>query len=283
MGLLLFAIGLFLPVIQLVRQAAARMESANNLKQITLAIHGTHDVHKRLPPAIGFFPMLNLPDNPLGQKPAAHGTVYYHILPFIEEANVWQNTAGMSHNAQAVVKVYVAPADFTMPFKHTITDGQGAISYGANGYVLGGGTYDAKNKKAYFARRTLAQIAATDGTSNTLAFAERFARCVAADKGGKETDYQRAWSEDSKDRTPWSPVVWKHDLLPQFGAAMKAPAEGVKGKAACSPEAFQAYGTTGIQVAMFDGSVRMVNTKVSQKSWSNAMRDDDGLAPGKDF
>src|SRR5262249_43206043 len=160
------------------------------LKQITLAIHSAHDTNKRLPPAIGFFPMLNLPDNPLEKKPAAHGTVYYHLLPFIEEQNVWQNTAGMSHHAKVAIKVFVAPADFTMPGNLSITDGQGATSFGANGYVLGGGTYDAKNKKAFFARRTLGQIAAMDGTSNTIAFAERFARCIAADKDGKETDYQ---------------------------------------------------------------------------------------------
>ncbi len=244
---------------------------------------------------MGFFPYREaqkLAMNPLQQQPAIHGTVFHHILPFVEQANIWQNSRGMSRDTKAVVNVYVTQIDFTLPANHKIADGQGTISYAANGYVLGGGTYSKNGKGmsgdmlvegAFFSRRTLAQITAQDGTSNTLAFAERFAQCDAKDAKGKEIDYQHAWSEDGKDHTPFSPVVWKHDLLPQFGATSRhANEKAGKGKAPCDPAAFQAFGNT-INVAMFDGHVISVSSRVTRQSWSDAMRDDDGNVPGKDF
>ncbi len=138
-----------------------------------------------------------------------------------------------------------------------------------------------KKEGAFFSRRTLPQVIALDGSANTIAFAERFARCIAKGEGGKQVDYQRAWSEDSKHFTPFTPVVWNDKLLPQFGATMKADA-APKGSVPCNPEAFQAFGKT-INVVMFDGSLKRVSSKVGQKSWSYAMRDDDGFVPGEDF
>jgi hypothetical protein len=49
-------IGLLVPAVQTVREAGAPMQSLNNLQQIALACHGCNDVHKKLPPGVGWFP-----------------------------------------------------------------------------------------------------------------------------------------------------------------------------------------------------------------------------------
>jgi hypothetical protein len=164
-------------------------------------------------------------------------------------------------------------------------DNQGVISYAANGVTLGGDTWDPMAKQQPVGKVSLVQI--PDGTANTLAFAERFARCVEvrkrADGQAAEIDYVRAWSEDSKGRTPWSPAVWKHDVAPQFGAAMKVDPDNAQGKTPCNPEGFQAFGKSGLVIALFDGSTRIVTPRITPQTWSALMQPADGMVLGPDF
>jgi prepilin-type N-terminal cleavage/methylation domain-containing protein/prepilin-type processing-associated H-X9-DG protein len=79
-------IGLLLPAVQKVREAAARMQCSNNLKQLALAMHGYHDANKKLPPSYKL--RIDFAANPWGL-----GTVVAwgpFVLPYIEQQNIAQ-------------------------------------------------------------------------------------------------------------------------------------------------------------------------------------------------
>jgi prepilin-type N-terminal cleavage/methylation domain-containing protein len=83
-------IGLLLPAVQKVREAAARMQCSNNLKQIALATANCNDTIGSLPPAMGFFPSTdNFTTNPTG--PWYDGNPFYHLLPYFEQQNLWND------------------------------------------------------------------------------------------------------------------------------------------------------------------------------------------------
>src|SRR5262249_596854 len=77
-------VGLLLPAVQKVREAANRMSCSNNLKQLGLAMHNYHSNFEKLPPAVG----------PYG---CCWGGWQAFILPYIEQDNMykgWVNLAG---------------------------------------------------------------------------------------------------------------------------------------------------------------------------------------------
>lgn len=84
-------IGLLLPAVQKVREAAARIQCANNLKQIGLALHNHHDSLGYMPPW-GFDYTYNPnPSNPLGPQTQGHSTLTM-LLPFMEQGNIIRST-----------------------------------------------------------------------------------------------------------------------------------------------------------------------------------------------
>jgi prepilin-type N-terminal cleavage/methylation domain-containing protein len=83
-------IGLLLPAVQKVREAAARTQCTNNIKQIVLAAHNCNDTYGRLPPAIGTFPTSSVAPLP------TFGNTFFFLLPFIEANTIYKSSAGVA-------------------------------------------------------------------------------------------------------------------------------------------------------------------------------------------
>jgi prepilin-type N-terminal cleavage/methylation domain-containing protein len=93
-------IGLLLPAVQKVREAAARSKCQNNLKQIALACHNCNDTAGRLPPQGGTFN--GVEDAPL----------FFHLLPFIEQKALWSNVHWYDPGVGAGTVTPTGVADF---------------------------------------------------------------------------------------------------------------------------------------------------------------------------
>lgn len=153
LALLLFGLAFLAPVLARVREAAARMQSTNNLKQLALGVHNAHDVFTSFPPAVGEF-----------QKKT--GSLHFFLLPFLEQEllfreakeGVWDNNAWGKR-----LDVFVDKRDASAPAENVYKSWLATTNYAANWMVFGEGG------------RTIAQI--PDGTSNTLMFAQRYQMC----------------------------------------------------------------------------------------------------------
>src|SRR5688500_3296440 len=73
-------IGLLLPAVQKVREAAARLKCKNNLKQLALACHNAHSAGDKFPPQFGY-------SSP-GSRTGDFGTLFFHLLPYVEQGGL---------------------------------------------------------------------------------------------------------------------------------------------------------------------------------------------------
>src|SRR5215207_5859307 len=77
-------IGLLLPAVQKVREAANRIKCTNHLKQLGLAAHSYHDSQGHLPPVVGYYPPAS----------GAFGTCFFHLLPYLEQDPLFRTALG---------------------------------------------------------------------------------------------------------------------------------------------------------------------------------------------
>jgi prepilin-type N-terminal cleavage/methylation domain-containing protein len=196
-------VGLLLPAIQKVREAANRAVSQNNLKQIGVAIHNLHGSYGKLPGCVSAFP--NTTNNTnwsdltiYGTVPAKFGTMQYFLLPYLEQDAVYNSTE-MNHTgisspgvgsgsltqtntwrSSAIIKVFQAPNDPSLPIGggtwccgSSGNAGRGATSYAPNWHAFRGGW----NEDWQPAGLTRIPGSFPDGTSTTIAFLERYSVC----------------------------------------------------------------------------------------------------------
>src|SRR5688572_6401302 len=86
-------IALLLPAVQKVREAANRAKCQNNLKQVALALHHFHDAHGTMPPYFGIYPAVSGRTEPGRNRRSVYGSWYAHLLPFVEQDNVYNRVA----------------------------------------------------------------------------------------------------------------------------------------------------------------------------------------------
>src|SRR5581483_538634 len=171
-------IGLLLPAVQKVREAAARSTSSNNLKQIALAVHNYNDAYQgKLPPLTDQGP--NAPYTN-GTNGPGYNSIFFNILPYIEQDNIYrtfQKATPSSYYgagtgaAQNIIKVLISPADST-----SFSGSFATTSYAANAMVFGSNSGGLP--------RTF-----IDGTSNTIMFGERYQVCTTANTGNEASWY----------------------------------------------------------------------------------------------
>jgi len=258
-------IGLLLPAVQKVREAAARTQSSNNLKQMALALHNQASANNgNQAPAIGTFPGVT-----------ATNTHFYFMLPYIEQDNVYKNaTPGVF-----VIKTYLAPADPTTFPSGSVNNGLSTAGNGLTSYATNCLAFQRPVGTSIPSGINISS-AWNDGTSNTIAYMERYAVAALASSTATTDAACTAATQHEWFNTGLT-VTTINLSTPNNGgilpAQFKPPPVGVE-EGQC-----QGMSAAGVQVAMADGSVRSVGPGVTPTTWVSACTPAGGEILGPDW
>jgi prepilin-type N-terminal cleavage/methylation domain-containing protein len=286
-------IGLLLPAVQKVREAAARVSCSNNLKQMGLALQGAND-------AYGYMPQFGYAW-PKGSTTLAQSSTFWSILPYLEQEPLFNQLRGVSPSSAyfnpagtpVPVKVYICPSDPTNP--NGLGAGWNLGSYNVNGMVFCTGQYPSIGSSF------------PDGTSNTVLLVEHIALCRNPAGGNTATDGRSVWP--AVNLTTGDPIVYwptattamvptgfpgwpmayptalvpdpANGNVPSWKTPQVAPTLGPTGT--CDPTTASAQHTAGVLVGLGDGSTRPVSAAVSMRTWNAALTPAGGEVLGSDW
>jgi prepilin-type N-terminal cleavage/methylation domain-containing protein len=316
-------IGLLLPAVQKVREAAARAQCQNNLHQLVLASHNAQDTYQCLPPGFGWFPNGG---SIRGQQGQALGTALFILLPFLEQQNLYNlcqvpagsipdwDAGGLGADANLVyfAQTGVTPVVQNTTIKNFLCPSDPSVGNWSNSgpYGLPGGSYDCSYAENCFVFMNASMftspagfgpaavqgrpvIPATfpDGTSNTVLFAEKYAACGPMSGGAPSGG--NIWF------SPWGPwsgpyfAVPCYDMGDCWGSSSFGPGmppmiplwqqQPNPWQSVCNPLLPSTGHTGGINVGVADGSVRFVSQGLSVFTWSLACNPQDGLPMPNDW
>ncbi|WP_020472510.1 DUF1559 family PulG-like putative transporter [Zavarzinella formosa] len=279
-AILAILVGLLLPAVQKIREAANRMASGNNLKQLTLAMHNFETTNGRVPPLLGGWGSTTYS--------TTYGPPHVFLLNYLEQDNLYKtmNAGGLWYawwsgipagtNPYAKpVKTFFSPADPSHILGMNVAMGYAATSYAANGQFFAS-TNNTGIMTAWDRGLSVAKI--PDGSSNTIVFTEKYASCNA---GGSLWGVQ--WS-------PWYPIVASDQT--GGGAAYASPAGGklmfqvqptFKTGGTCDPYRASTPHASGMLVSLADGSIRTLRPTMSAQTYWNALKPDDGAILDSDW
>jgi prepilin-type N-terminal cleavage/methylation domain-containing protein/prepilin-type processing-associated H-X9-DG protein len=281
-------IGLLLPAVQKVREAAARMSCSNNLKQIGLALHNYHSAYERFP---------------VGQGPGV-GAANWRILllPYLEQDNVYQQVnradvfnSAVLHNLK--IPGWVCPSSTLSPLPAPVPSWySSAVVHQAPNYIgiMGAypdpagrttGTIYASNYGGWWSNSgMLLAIESTrltdciDGTSNTFVVGEQSAPVSNSDLRSR---YYSPWGSFTQSR----PIGQLTAGLDTWGMGLTCVAYAPNSLTAAAG-ANITYGgntilnsghTNGLNMLLGDGSVRFVSQSANFQNFQRMCVRDDGL------
>jgi len=290
-------IGLLLPAVQKVREAAARAKCTNNLKQIALATVNCSDTYgNKLPVGMGAYP-----DYIRTDKGTGYGSAFFHILPYMEQDPLYKSSLqnmnwdgpptanGRVYHCwsdniiSSPVKTYQCPSDYTQTPSGTSGAGGWATTSYAYNYQLFRLDWQYGPNTPNISQPVFPTMV-PDGTSNTFMYTEKLSQ-----------PSKDPWSQDWGGNTWW-------EWAPKFAAdytgpnskfitrptqvycdATQLPAATLGGtKNACAIVAASVH-DGGILTALCDGSVRMVGPGVSGATWWAATTPEGGEVLAQDW
>jgi len=277
-------IGLLLPAVQKAREAASRIQCGNNLKQIALARHHLHDVYGRTPCALGWLPGPNTPG-----PGKAFGICWFHLLPFIEQDNLYKSSfdgniyhAGNNGVYARPVKTYICPSDPSVESGGVVTLNSGAV-WGASSYagnVQIDATCDQYGNLIDVYGDFHIPASCPDGTSNTIYLTEKYAHCTNSLwlEGGS------FWAYDETDRSAVQPlhpgfaISWTPWSIGRYSRFQLNPRPND-----CDPTLTSTGHTGGMEVCLADDSVRFLSAGLSEDTWWAACTPANGDLLGPDW
>lgn len=297
-------IALLVPAVQKVREAAARTQCTNNMKQIGLACHSYNDTYKQLPAP---FAVVN----------GVYGGLFYYILPFIEQAplyNLGPNYGNLVSNqtySGQIIPVYNCPSDPT-GVSTGQWNGYGTVTYCGNlGVFMPTNTPGFGYPASVKAAGNLV-TAMPDGTSATVMFAERYRYCNPS--WGGHTDPVWAANPWTSPNSLWAISMFGWANAPYNGSAWawagscnyspnysssntncvggsyvnaiansNLPFQVAPAASACNWYVTQSGHTGAMNVGLGDGSVRNVTAQVSVGTWILACTPNDGNPLAQDW
>lgn len=165
-------IGLILPAVQRVRDAADRSKCSNNLRQIALALHQYHDAHLALPPGMSYRG---------GQDPLPFMSWHARLLPYVEQTALWEESIRAYQTNSwfldnpphtgfpTVMPVFICPSDSRTDTPSTIQSRRPAFT----SYLGVEGTDQYQRDGVLFVDSAIRLVDVRDGTSHTLLVGER--------------------------------------------------------------------------------------------------------------
>ncbi|MBA4192523.1 MAG: hypothetical protein C0467_31535 [Planctomycetaceae bacterium] len=278
-------IGLLLPAVQKVREAAAKTENRNSLKQILLASHSYHDAHRKLPGLDNSVYIESATNSVEVNDPLVdNGPTMFFLLPYLEQQSAFDSAlvpittrtwdydfGGYKYGTATVRSAQLAPG-----IRIRILVSKLDPSLDANPYNTGPVSFKPNANVFTDPKFRFDQI--TDGLSNTFGWVEGYANCTQI-YGASANVSINAWNYNpSVDPIALGSAYSVENASPQVSALYSAsynsdqptPFQDRPKLADCAAGVGQSLASGGIQVGLLDGSVRTVNLSLSAGMWDAA-------------